>query len=105
MPIFTYNVSKREMEALNNLFVNAIMGPEPVPEPRTRFPHYTYFFANSVMSDKGVAQEYRHLRMGKDSLIWLVACAKEIAHLNQGSTEVKKGTNTMHSISPQDKTD
>ena len=102
-PILTCNVSKRETDTLNRLFANAVTGPDPVPEPSTRHPHHAYFSANSVMSDDGVAQEYRHLRMGKDALVWLAACAKEIGRLAQGSSEVREGTNTMHFIHPRDK--
>ena len=51
-----------------------------------------------MCEETGAALEYRHLKIGADSKLWLGTVSKEIVRLSQGSAEVKAGTNTMHFI-------
>ena len=51
-----------------------------------------------MCKDSGAAFEYRHLKIGKNSKLWLGSASKEIWRLAQGSAAVKAGMNTMHLI-------
>ena len=51
----------------------------------------------------GAALEYRHLKIGANSKLWLGSASKEIGCLAQGSAAAKSGTNTMHFIHARDK--
>ena len=56
------------------------------------------------MSEKtGAVLDYRHLKIGADSKLWLGSVSKEIGRLSQGSAAVKTGTNTIHFICARDK--
>ena len=56
-----------------------------------------------MCEETGTALEYRHLKIGADSKLWLGSASKEIGRLAQGSATVKEGTNTMHFIHARDK--
>ena len=56
-----------------------------------------------MCEETGSALEYRHLKIGADSKLWLGSASKDIGRLAQGSTAVKAGTNTMHFIHARDK--
>ena len=79
---------------------NNLPSPGPAfPKPTQRLPHHGYYYANSVMCEEtGAALEYRHLKIGADSKLWLGSASKEIGRLAQGSAAVKTGTHTMHFI-------
>ena len=87
------------------VFANAGFGPDPAfPKLTQRLPHHTYYSANYVMCEEtGAALEYRHLKIGADSKLWLGSASKEIGRLAQGSATVKAGTNMMHFIHARDK--
>ena len=51
-----------------------------------------------MCEETGAALEYRHLKIGADSKLWLGYASKEIGRLAQGSAAVKAGTNRMHFI-------
>ena len=52
---------------------------------------------------EGAALEYRHLKIGADSKLWLGSASKQIGRLAKGSAAVKAGTNTIHFIHARDK--
>ena len=56
--------------------------------------------ANSVIDPiTGASLEYRHLRQGPDSALWLQAAANELRRLTNGvGTAMPTGTNTMKYI-------
>ena len=56
-----------------------------------------------MCKETGAALEYRHLKIGEDSKLWLGSASKEIGHLAQGYAAVKAGTNTIHFIHARDK--
>ena len=56
-----------------------------------------------MCKETGAALEYRHLKIGADSKLWLGSASKEIGRLAQGSAAVKAGTNTIHFINARDK--
>ena len=56
-----------------------------------------------MCEETGAALEYRHLKIGADSKLWLGSASKEIGRLVQGSAAVKAGTNTMYFIHARDK--
>ena len=87
------------------VFANSGFVPGPAfPKPTQRLPHHAYYSANSVMCEEtGSALEYRHLKIGADSKLWLGSTSKEIGLLAQGSIGVKSGTNTMNFIHARDK--
>ena len=56
-----------------------------------------------MCEETGTALEYRHLKIGADSKLWIGSASKEIGRLAQGSAAVKAGTNTMHFIHAREK--
>ena len=98
-------MNHKETNALLQVFANAGFVPGPAfPKPTQRLSHQAYYSANSVMREEtGAALEYRHLKIGANSKLWIGSASKEIGRLAHGSAAVKAGTNTMHFIHARDK--
>ena len=76
--IQTVSANRRETNALLQFFANVGFGPGPTfPDLTQRLPHHAYYSANSLICEEtGAALEYRHLKIGADSKLWLGSASK-----------------------------
>ena len=99
------SLNRRETNALLQVFADAGSGPGPAfPNMTQRPPHHVYYSAYSVLCEEtGAALDYRHLKIGADSKLWLGLVSKVIGRIAKGSAAVMAGINTIYFIHARDK--